>query len=66
MKRLNALKSSKMKELVFKKQRELEEICRGVQMDVNSDSVRQSLADLIDSGTIQILLEFGSFGSVFL
>ncbi|CAH2058792.1 unnamed protein product [Thlaspi arvense] len=50
VKRLNALKSSKMKELVLKRQCELEEICREVHMDVNSDAARQSLLDLIDSG----------------
>ncbi|XP_024003963.1 65-kDa microtubule-associated protein 5 [Eutrema salsugineum] len=50
VKRLNALKSSKMKELVFKRQCELEEICREVHMDVNSDAAKQSLVELIDSG----------------
>ncbi|KAK6228562.1 hypothetical protein SCA6_000902, partial [Theobroma cacao] len=38
--RLNVLKASKMKELVFKRQNELEEIYRGVHMDVNSDAAR--------------------------
>lgn len=57
MKSLNALKSSKMKELVFKRQCELEEICRGNHMDINSDAARKSLVDLIESGTIHILLE---------
>ena len=57
MKRLNALKSSKMKELVLKRHYELEEICREVHMDFNSDAARQSLIDVIDSGTIQIPLE---------
>ncbi|CAH8376541.1 unnamed protein product [Eruca vesicaria subsp. sativa] len=50
VKRLNALKSSKMKELVLKRHYELEEICREVHMDGNSDAARQSLIDLIDSG----------------
>ncbi|KAG7569677.1 hypothetical protein ISN45_Aa04g023680 [Arabidopsis thaliana x Arabidopsis arenosa] len=50
VKRLNALKSSKMKELVFKRQCELEEICRGNHMDINSDAARKSLVDLIESG----------------
>ncbi|RID67267.1 hypothetical protein BRARA_D02356 [Brassica rapa] len=48
--RLNALKSSKMKELVLKRHYELEEICREVHMDFNSDAARQSLIDVIDSG----------------
>ncbi|VVB02637.1 unnamed protein product [Arabis nemorensis] len=50
VKRLNALKSRKMKELVLKRQCELEEICREVHMDVDSNAARQSLVDLIDSG----------------
>ncbi|KAJ0259564.1 65-kDa microtubule-associated protein 5 [Hirschfeldia incana] len=50
VKRLNALKSSKMKELVLKRHCELEEICREVHMDFNSNAARQSLMDLIDSG----------------
>ncbi|XP_013745117.2 65-kDa microtubule-associated protein 5-like [Brassica napus] len=48
--RLNALKSSKMKELVLKRHCELEEICREVHMDFNSDAARQSLINLIGSG----------------
>ncbi|CAN8317167.1 unnamed protein product [Cochlearia groenlandica] len=50
VKRLNALKSGKMKELVFKRQCELEEICREVLMDVQSEAARQNLLNLIDSG----------------
>jgi len=57
VRRLNSLKSSKMKELVFKRQCELEEICRGNHMDINSDAARKSLVELIESGTIHILLE---------
>lgn len=45
-----------MKELVVKRQCELEEVCREGHMDVNSDAARQSLVALIDSGTIQTLL----------
>nr|APA20140.1 microtubule-associated protein 65-5 [Populus tomentosa] len=48
--RLNALKASKMKELVFKRRDELEEIYRGVHMDVDSDAARQILISLIESG----------------
>ncbi|KAL6909958.1 hypothetical protein ACP4OV_001216 [Aristida adscensionis] len=50
VKRLNHLKASKMKELVFKKMIELEEIYRSVHMDIDSDSERRVLNDLIDSG----------------
>lgn len=39
-----------MKELVFKRQNELEEIYRGVHMDVDCDGARQILSSLIDSG----------------
>lgn len=48
--RLNALKASKMKDLVFKRQNELEEIYRGVHMDVDSEAARQILTSLIESG----------------
>ncbi|RLM97728.1 65-kDa microtubule-associated protein 5-like [Panicum miliaceum] len=50
VKRLTHLKASKMKELVFKKMTELEEIYRSVHMDIDSDSERRILNDLIDSG----------------
>lgn len=48
--RLNVLKVSKMKELVFKRQNELEEIYRGVHMDVDSGTARQILISLMESG----------------
>ncbi|OAY77610.1 65-kDa microtubule-associated protein 5 [Ananas comosus] len=48
--RLNVLKASKMKELVLKKQSELEEIYRSVHMDVESATDRQILINFIDSG----------------
>jgi protein regulator of cytokinesis 1 len=50
--RLNALKARKMKELVFKRQNELEEIYRGVHMDVDSDAAREILGSLVDSGSL--------------
>ncbi|KAK6233631.1 hypothetical protein QUC31_006037 [Theobroma cacao] len=43
-----------MKELVFKRQNELEEIYRGVHMDVNSDAARQLLINLIESGAVDL------------
>ncbi|XP_077242637.1 65-kDa microtubule-associated protein 5-like [Tasmannia lanceolata] len=54
VKRLNILKASKMKELVLKKQNELEEIYRGVHVDVDSDTARQILLRLIDSGNVDL------------
>ncbi|KAI4323593.1 hypothetical protein L6164_023186 [Bauhinia variegata] len=52
--RLTVLKASKMKDLVFKRQTELEEIYRGVHMDVDSNGARQILTDLIESGSIDM------------
>lgn len=40
-----------MKDLVMKRQNELEEIYRGVHMDLDSDSGRKILISLIDSGS---------------
>ncbi|KAL6563019.1 hypothetical protein OROHE_005606 [Orobanche hederae] len=48
--RLNVLKASKMKELIFRRQSELEEICKGVHMDVDIDKSRQTLISLMESG----------------
>ncbi|KAG8391074.1 hypothetical protein BUALT_Bualt01G0150000 [Buddleja alternifolia] len=50
--RLNVLKVSKMKELIFKRQSELEEIYQGVHMDVDSEKARQILISLIESGSV--------------
>ncbi|KAF7836261.1 65-kDa microtubule-associated protein 5 [Senna tora] len=52
--RLNVLKGTKLKDLVFKRQNELEEIYRGVHMDVDSDAARQILISLIESGNISL------------
>ncbi|XP_038689661.1 65-kDa microtubule-associated protein 5 [Tripterygium wilfordii] len=52
--RLNILKASKMKELVFKRQNDLEEIYRAVHMDVDSDAARQILIGIIDSGNVDL------------
>ncbi|XVE52341.1 hypothetical protein DITRI_Ditri02bG0115200 [Diplodiscus trichospermus] len=52
--RLNVLKASKMKELVFKRQNELEEIYKGVHMDVNSDAARQILINLMESDNVDM------------
>ncbi|KAG7948591.1 hypothetical protein I3843_13G015100 [Carya illinoinensis] len=51
---LKVLKASKMKELVFKRQIELEEIYNGVHMDVDSHAARQILISLVDSGNVDL------------
>lgn len=48
--RLEELKASKMKELVFKKRSELEEICRKTHMIPESDSAMESAVDAIEAG----------------
>lgn len=48
------MKASKIRELVLKKQNELEEIYRGVHMEVDGDAARQRLIDVIDSGCSQL------------
>eukprot|EP01018_Ginkgo_biloba_P035213 Gb_27482 [translate_table: standard] len=52
VKRLDQLKASKMKELVFKKQTELEEIYRRAHMEVDASSTQEKIMNMIDSGTI--------------
>ncbi|XAR63565.1 hypothetical protein NMG60_11023539 [Bertholletia excelsa] len=52
--RINVQKTSKMKELAFKRQTELEEIYREVHMDVDSVTARQILINLMDSGNIDL------------
>uniref|UniRef100_A0A6M2ETA8 Uncharacterized protein n=1 Tax=Populus davidiana TaxID=266767 RepID=A0A6M2ETA8_9ROSI len=52
--RLNVHKSGKMKELVFKKQIEPEEVYRGAHMDVDSDAARQILISLVESGNVDM------------
>lgn len=42
-----------MKELILKKQNELEEIYTAVHIDVDSDTARKILLSLIDSGLSQ-------------
>lgn len=51
---LNILKASKMRELVLKRQTELEEIYRGVHVDVDSNAARKMLINLIDSGKVDL------------
>ncbi|VFQ92110.1 unnamed protein product [Cuscuta campestris] len=54
--RLSALKSSKLKELILKRQNELEEIYRSVHLDVDSETARQILLKLMESGDLHDLL----------
>lgn len=52
VKRLDQLKASKMKELFFKKQHELEEICNKSHMEIPSQSDMDNIINLINSGEI--------------
>ncbi|EEF47478.1 PLE, putative [Ricinus communis] len=52
VKRLDQLKASKMKELFFKKQNELEEICNKSHMEIPSRSEMDNIVSLINSGEI--------------
>ncbi|XP_026412902.1 65-kDa microtubule-associated protein 1-like isoform X2 [Papaver somniferum] len=52
--RLNIVKASKMKELVLKKQKEIEEIYKGVHVDVDSNTEREILNNIIDSGNVDL------------
>ncbi|KAF3621065.1 65-kDa microtubule-associated protein 5 [Capsicum annuum] len=49
--RLSALKTNKLRELIFKRQNELEEIYRSVHMDVDSETACQILIHLMESGS---------------
>ncbi|KAG6528371.1 hypothetical protein ZIOFF_010525 [Zingiber officinale] len=48
--RLNALKVVKMKEILLRKQNELDEIYKSVHMDIDFERTRKMLVNLIDSG----------------
>ncbi|XP_057776952.1 65-kDa microtubule-associated protein 8 [Salvia miltiorrhiza] len=52
VKRLDQLKASKMKEFFFKKQIELEDICRRSHMEIPSRSEMEKIINQIDSGEI--------------
>lgn len=45
-----------MKELVLKRQNELEEIYNGVHMDVDSDTARKILTNIINTGFLNFCL----------
>jgi protein regulator of cytokinesis 1 len=52
VKRLDQLKASKMKELFFKKQSELEQICNKSHMEIPSQPGMENIINLINSGKI--------------
>ncbi|KAF3790776.1 microtubule-associated protein 1 [Nymphaea thermarum] len=52
--RLDNLKASKMKELILKKQDELEQVYKNAHMDVDTESARQILISIIDSGSVNL------------
>ncbi|KAG7015538.1 65-kDa microtubule-associated protein 1 [Cucurbita argyrosperma subsp. argyrosperma] len=51
--RLDQLKASKMKEIAFKKQSELEEIFSHAHIEVDPDAARDKIMALIDSGNVE-------------
>ncbi|AED96602.1 unnamed protein product [Arabidopsis thaliana] len=51
--RLDQLKASRMKEIAFKKQSELEEIYARAHVEVNPESARERIMSLIDSGNVE-------------
>lgn len=51
--RLDQLKASKMKEIAFKKQTELEEIFARAHIEIDPDTAREKIMALIDSGTVE-------------
>ncbi|CAN6557779.1 unnamed protein product [Malus baccata var. baccata] len=50
--RLDQLKSSRMKEIAFKKQAELEEIFARAHVEIDTEAAREKIMELIDSGNI--------------
>ncbi|KAJ1380413.1 Microtubule associated protein [Sesbania bispinosa] len=51
--RLDQLKASRMKEIAFKKQAELEEIFARAHMEIDPEAAREKILSLIDSGDIE-------------
>ena len=51
--RLDQLKSSRMKEIAFKKQAELEEIYVRAHVEIDTEAAREKIMALIDSGNIE-------------
>lgn len=51
--RLDQLKSSRMKEIAFKKQSELEEIFARAHIEIDTEAAREKIMELIDSGNVE-------------
>lgn len=51
--RLDQLKSSKMKEIAFKRQGELEEIFARAHIEIDTEAAREKILSLIDSGNVE-------------
>ncbi|KAA8523633.1 hypothetical protein F0562_010056 [Nyssa sinensis] len=51
--RLDQLKASRMKEIAFKKQGELEEIFAGAHIEIDPEAAREKIMALIDSGNVR-------------
>ncbi|BAT80662.1 65-kDa microtubule-associated protein 1-like isoform X1 [Vigna umbellata] len=51
--RLDQLKASRMKEIAFKKQTELEEIFARAHVEIDPDAAREKIMALIDSGNVE-------------
>uniref|UniRef100_A0A5B7AHU9 Putative microtubule-associated protein 1-like n=1 Tax=Davidia involucrata TaxID=16924 RepID=A0A5B7AHU9_DAVIN len=51
--RLDQLKASRMKEIAFKKQAELEEIFAHAHIEIDSEAAREKIMALIDSGNVE-------------
>lgn len=59
--RLTKLKASRMKELVFKKRSELEEICRLTHIEPDTSTAAEKAGALIDSGLFQFIHRLFTF-----
>ena len=51
--RLDQLKASRMKEIAFKRQSELEEIFSHAHVEIDGEAAREKILSLIDSGNIE-------------
>lgn len=51
--RLDQLKSSRMKEIAFKRQVELEEIFARAHIEIDPEAAREKIMSLIDSGNVE-------------
>nr|GMC49832.1 65-kDa microtubule-associated protein 1-like [Ipomoea batatas] len=51
--RLDQLKASKMKEIAFKRQTELEEIFALAHIEIDTEAAREKILSLIDSGNVE-------------